>query len=640
MDDTIGLAPSFTLFNQSFDMNLESVLGPNASFGLGPMKSLSFGLGLGASIDYGDTPRASPLIGIHRQRSLTASPRDLKSDDSALEKDTESLKLPILNTKETRGNLQVLRASPSNSFGNVVRAASGEKDISRGSSIMVLGDAVRVSSPPHGGDKKRDHSPSPSPDFIDRKKRNTGGVAFKGEGKSQTVLLDNSARQLPFRPRSTEKEPSQEKPKAEETVKSSKQGSKRQKHPVDSSIFRVLERHAEVFGSFSFLLPGAKDFLLAAKSNSTVCKEYVPLTEKENEIARRRINSALCAFGGDAMKDLSIPQPKKSPLRMKYEQLLPDRYYEDENRLSWETEEDPPVEISEGEDDDATSGGKSNSSLNKVSSSNSIEMKEENKDAEQKTKSNHNRQLQRSIGVMVYPAVNAFTATEPGIITPALSEMNNFVENNKYPESTPAKGQTTAPVSSSLSASKKDASLPVVSPDSVRIANNSSPSSTFTSDSRTPQRWRPGSDGKNSSMNYAGGAWISSQASPEAKLSPERPSERPPTDLLFLETLDLQPEQYRIITQKKLTPKHSLYSYPPLPLPYGQRKRISNAMFSMSKDIPGLTDECAKMLGEARRRDSWDFAVAQLMTQVVVLRHCSIEDSSLSGLSKYLLTLG
>ena len=63
-------------------------------------------------------------------------------------------------------------------------------------------------------------------------------------------------------------------------------------------------------------------------------------------------------------------------------------------------------------------------------------------------------------------------------------------------------------------------------------------------------------------------------------------------------------------------------------------------MFAMSKSISGLTDECAAVLVEARKNDAWDFAVAQIMTQVIVLTHCSVEDSRLDGLSKYLLTLG
>ncbi len=48
-----------------------------------------------------------------------------------------------------------------------------------------------------------------------------------------------------------------------------------------------------------------------------------------------------------------------------------------------------------------------------------------------KPKQNHDcpnlLSLQRSIGITVYPALNAFTAHEPGVLTPALSQMNNFV---------------------------------------------------------------------------------------------------------------------------------------------------------------------------------------------------------------------
>lgn len=42
------------------------------------------------------------------------------------------------------------------------------------------------------------------------------------------------------------------------------------------------------------------------------------------------------------------------------------------------------------------------------------------------------------IGVMVYPAVNAFTATEPEIIT-AISEIDSFVNQYAILKTTPAK---------------------------------------------------------------------------------------------------------------------------------------------------------------------------------------------------------
>ncbi|KAL7470931.1 hypothetical protein ACHAXS_011205 [Conticribra weissflogii] len=629
VDTAIDLAPSFTLFNQSFDMNLESVIGPNASFGLGPMKSLSFGLGLSGSIDYGDNLRASPLGGSYRHRSSTRE-RDSASDNE------ETLKLPNLDTKESRGNLQVLRASPSNSFGNVVRATSGDKEGNRGRSIMVLGDSVRVSTPPHMTGQKRDRSPSPSPDFTESKKRNTLDDP-NSKTKCKTLVLDNSARQLPFRTKFTEKASSCGN---NEKTKISKSGHKRDRPTVDPSLFRVLERHSDVFDSFTFLVPGAKAFLEAAKTNSEVCKEDVRLTQREKDIARRRVNSALCAFGGDSVRDSSNLNENKSTTREKYKNLLPDRYYEDENRLSWEVEEDPPVEISEEEDDSVSFKKPQSNRPDSVSPKSGDSKRDSKGEVDSKLKNKATTSvLQRSIGIMVYPAVNAFTATEPGIITPALNEMNNFVENSKSPESTPAKGLTKPPLQTN-SSSKRDAALPMVSPDSVRIVAQGTPS-TSEQENRTPQRWTPGSNTKNSSVNYAGGAWMCKQQSPEQKLSPEKPQGNPSTDLLFVDTLDLRPEQYRAVTEKNVnSKKQQLYSYPSLPLPYGQRKRISNAMFAMSQSVPGLTDECAKMLSEARRRDAWDFAVAQLMTQVIVLTHCSVEDSSLDGLSKYLLTLG
>ncbi len=48
--------------------------------------------------------------------------------------------------------------------------------------------------------------------------------------------------------------------------------------------------------------------------------------------------------------------------------------------------------------------------------------------------------LQRSIGVKVYPALNAFRASEPGKLAPSLSAMNNFVAGPQYAcEKTPSR---------------------------------------------------------------------------------------------------------------------------------------------------------------------------------------------------------
>ena len=108
-------------------------------------------------------------------------------------------------------------------------------------------------------------------------------------------------------------------------------------------------------------------------------------------------------------------------------------------------------------------------------------------------------------------------------------------------------------------------------------------------------------------------------------------------DLLFSDAGTLRPEQYRVITPSK---KLGTFKYPALPLPYPQRKSVSDNLFAMSKEIPQLTDECALVLRQAREKDMWDLAVAELMTQVIVVVHCPESDTTLEGLSQYLLSLG
>lgn len=530
----IELAPSFQLFNQSFDMNLENLIGPNASFGLGPMKSLSFGLGLPNPSDVGASPRASP-ISIHGQNARM-SPR--VAADAAGADFASVYAQPKLD--EGMSSLQVLRASPSNSFGNVIRRENIQAKEDGNNSVVVLGDSARIGTF-HAA--ALNETP-PQTDSKKRKNDQPGGETARKKTKDSTT--------------------------------------KRKKAPqkLDPSLFEVLARHHSAFAKFAFLLPGAKD-IFNERSNLS---ENVKPSESDEEIASRRINSALCAFGGVAIPPSHSIGVTKSDHEQEYENRLPERYYEEENRLSWETETDANSPVVIDSEDDEHDGNKGDAKKNK-------------------NKAQAGSSLQRAIGVMVYPAVNAFTAAEPGIMTPALDEMNNFVDSPS--RSTPLKGETTAN-------GKEDQSLPLVSPDYVK----------------TPQR----------SINYAGGAWMSNHHSP-VNVTPGKECESP-TDLLFVDTQELLPEQYRIVNMKKCKGPSSRYVYPALPLPYGQRKRISNAMFAMSKSISGLTDECAAVLVEARKNDAWDFAVAQIMTQVIVLTHCSVEDSRLDGLSRYLLTLG
>ena len=514
-------------------MNLENLLGPNASFGLGPMKSLSFGLGLPNPSDVGASPRASPMTMHHRMSPRVAA-------DAAGVGNVDFGSGPAQPQLEDEGsNVQVLRASPSNSFGNVIDGNLPKKD--GNSSVIVLGDSARVATLPAASRQQSLHP----------KKRKK---VYMGEGSATKKTKDTPSKRKKTTP------------------------------TIDSSLFKVLVTHRSMFNRFSFLLPGAKTFLDQQSSS-------VESNSEDEDIARRRINSALCAFGGVVIPPTDSNGSSLSAHEKKYKESLPDRYYEDESRLSWEIEEHPPVEL------DSEEGGSN------------VEAKKYSCQSCGATQPNHNcpktvaSSLQREIGVMVYPAVNAFTAAEPGIMTPALDEMNNFVDSPS--RSTPLKEETKA-------CGTKDQSLPLVSPDYVK----------------TPQR----------SINYAGGAWMSNHQSP-VNVTPGRDTENH-TDLLFVDTQELLPEQFRIVNVKKRKVSSSQYVYPALPLPYGQRKRISNAMFSMSKSLPGLTDQCALVLGEARKKDAWDFAVAQLMTQVIVLTHCSVQDSRLDGLSKYLLTLG
>ncbi|KAL7492397.1 hypothetical protein ACHAWT_001533, partial [Skeletonema menzelii] len=330
----IELAPSFQLFNQSFDMNLENLLGPNASFGLGPMKSLSFGLGLPNPSDVGASPRASPMTMHHRMSPRVAA-------DAAGVGNVDFGSGPAQPKLEDGGsNVQVLRASPSNSFGNVIGCGGNLPKKDRNSSVVVLGDSARVATLPAAS-----HHQSLHP-----KKRKK---VYMGEGSATKTTKDTPSKRKKTTP------------------------------TIDSSLFEVLVTHRSMFNKFSFLLPGAKAVLdqqsRSMKSNS----------EDDEDVARRRINSALCAFGGVVIPPADSIGSSNSGHEKKYKDSLPNRYYEDESRLSWEIEEHPPVELD-------------------------FEEEGRNLEAKKATQRNHScpkeiASLQREIGVMVYPAVNAFT---------------------------------------------------------------------------------------------------------------------------------------------------------------------------------------------------------------------------------------
>jgi hypothetical protein len=115
-------------------------------------------------------------------------------------------------------------------------------------------------------------------------------------------------------------------------------------------------------------------------------------------------------------------------------------------------------------------------------------------------------------------------------------------------------------------------------------------------------------------------------------------------------TLTLRPEHYRAVTSTSQKSKgrdattsndeESGYEYPAVPITYLGRKRLSDTLFLLSKDIPSFKDDVASLLHEARKQEEWDLAVAEILTQVVVGLHCTENDRTLDGLSQYLLRIG
>jgi hypothetical protein len=412
-------------------------------------------------------------------------------------------------------------------------------------------------------------------------------------------------------------------------------------------------------------------------------------------VARRRVECSVCAFGGnlnhanDASRALAIttagskmtdddkaPSATVTPsssdgssgtarivsrARMKYEEALAGRYYENESRLSWEFEEFPPIEIEDNDnkhknnDDDAhlkadrdhhdsqsedenyckaVNGGGATSNQDgslDAPASPQPKMKYRCKLCGQ-PKQNHNcpyqQSLARSIGVNVYPTVNAFAADEPGIIAPPLTEMNNFFDL-KDPSSTETSPERPTPDRSHLGTTTIDSAPPLnqVTPDVMR-SNVRSVHGTPSTPSRTPRKRNTipssahSSSKKRSFMQYYSGL------------------DTQPSDMLFMDTMELVPEQYRPVTVSKIAKSSEAYKYPALPLPYAQRKRLSDNLFALSNEVPKLTVECAAVLREAREKDMWDLAVAELMTQVIVINHCSDGDHCFDGLRQYLLSLG
>lgn len=504
-------------------------------------------------------------------------------------------------------------------------------------------------------------------------------------------------------------------------------------------FYVFLRNHRHAFRDVTFPLPGIKAYVMDAQNQAASRKDdndattpkrqthrdrrtYDEPLEHESAIAQRRVVSAVCAFGGtfvgSRMASSGTTKPTESgsssgssskakggsqsifrnnrgnPASVtpnssgtsavdrsgdqvsrqifKYDEALPGRYYENDNRLSWEFEENPPVAHGDKDDDedpnDHKRGGKGGGSGKNCNDPNNKDILEdddqdegsgEEGDEEGKKsgdkgkmryrcklcgqpKTDHvcpyKQSLVRNIGTMVYPAVNAFSASEPGKLAPSLSDMNNFTSGMtgepgiSSVENSPSR-PTPDRVRRGLTTSSSS-SMAQVTPEALRSGTPRSSTASMGTESgpATPQR---SSRGTPSRRGTPGSSRIKRS---HARMSGEGNMEQ--TDLLFVEATELKPEQFRMVTPSKALAHRDAYTYPTLPLPYAQRKRLSDNLFSLSKEIPQLTDECAAVLREARERDMWDLAVAELMTQVVVVVHCHDNDMVFEGLRRYLLTLG
>jgi hypothetical protein len=378
------------------------------------------------------------------------------------------------------------------------------------------------------------------------------------------------------------------------------------------------------------------------------------LSPMEVKVSKRRLLSAICAFGGykissDITNIYHLKRNDKSHSELHYEQQLPFRYFENETRLSWDIEENPPVEnIQSG----SLSFNPSNNEGRGLSISANEEIKEDKTDSSKvdeteqslveenpsfvdeegtkrsndsskakyrcklcgQPKQNHTcpyqQSLQRNIGTMSYPALNAFECNEPGKLAPTLSEMNNFFNLFDDDQLDPSLsncdsfGHTIQGLAIDRNLSKMEFSID---------------GNTMTEDH--PQSLK--------SKKRKTSVLSSFPSSSEGDFS---------KDYLLRTKTEMRPEQYRTVSEE--TSSYGSYNYTELPLTFIQRRCMSDSLYNLLKGNRGLLDEVSNVLNEAQQSQFWDVAVAELMAQVLVLKHCPIGDKTLEGLRRCLLEFG
>lgn len=234
---------------------------------------------------------------------------------------------------------------------------------------------------------------------------------------------------------------------------------------------------------------------------------------------------------------------------------------------------------------------------------------------------------------MVYPVVNAYTASEPGVLTKDLTEMNNFV-SYEFEDFNHIEGKW-----------QRSIPMPHVTPE-VKTRHLHSPESSLSTHSPSPHR---NYSSKEYFNPFSRGTYYGTGESSLRKRSHVDMSERSDEDPIqmarkpLLATLTLRPEHYRAVTpssQDDDSGQGSKYQYPSVPLSFNERKRLSDILFFFSKQVLNLTVDIAASLRIAREKEEWDMAVAQLLTQIIVGLHCVKDDHRLDGLKRYLLEMG
>lgn len=474
-----------------------------------------------------------------------------------------------------------------------------------------------------------------------------------------------------------------------------------------SNPFYVLRSNRKAFENMKYLLPCLYSMDTCSVNMSDIgtirhYKEKVPdesIVAADSTFAIRRVEAAICAFGG-TINPIKIPNQhtrsifrlngEPSEKRRQYEKSLSRRYYMNGTRISWDVEDNPPIHVkTESEEHTArleahvtekpispsngsrpilASSSPCSRSCSGESQSEATKMKYKCKKCGQ-LKQNHNcpyqEKLQRSIGCMVYPAANAYTAVEPGLLAAALTKMNNFVSydsdhNSSQPEF--ASRNEMAPTQLPIDVDPYTGHPNTISPESLRGASFfHSPQSSLSAGSGEdviPRSYPAGAVRETPSCN------TTKTTGKSTLLGSKRPYENVPGSganvsagvpsrarlLPFMASFNLRSEHYRAATpqsnddtREKLETTASTttaYQYPSIHLTFGERKRLSDTLFFLSKEVPGMTTDCAIALHEARKYNEWDLAMAELLTQVVVSLYCAEGDTRLDGLHRYLLALG